>query len=25
MSYEQQIEKAEKVNGPIYRGPYSPY
>lgn len=25
MSYDEQVNKAEKVHGPIYRGPYSPY
>ena len=25
MSYDEQVKKAEKVLGPIYRGPYSPY
>ncbi len=25
MSYDEQVEKAEKVAGPIYRGAYSPY
>ena len=25
MPYDEQVRYAEKVNGPIYRGPYSPY
>ena len=25
MNYNEQIEWAEKVHGPIYRGAYSPY
>jgi hypothetical protein len=25
MQYDQQISYAEKIKGPIYRGPYSPY
>lgn len=25
MDYEQRIQWAEKVNGPIYRGAYSPF
>lgn len=25
MPYLEQIKKAELINGPIYRGPYSPY
>lgn len=25
MSYDEQVEWAEKVHGKIYRGPYSPY
>lgn len=25
MSYNEQVQKAEKILGPIYRGPYSPY
>lgn len=25
MSYEEQLEYAQKLQGPIYTGPYSPY
>jgi hypothetical protein len=25
MCYDEQVKHAEKIQGPIYRGPYSPY
>lgn len=25
MDYDEQVQWAEKITGPIYRGPYSPY